>query len=115
MRVFMRAKIHGIKVTDKNLKYDGSQTLPKSLLEEVDIRPYEQIHVLNVSNGERWVTYAIEGKEGECILNGAAARLGEIGDELIILAYQYIDAPISGSPPLPLGYPLPKVVHYSKE
>lgn len=106
MRVFMRSKIHGIKVTDKNLKYDGSQTLPTSLLNRADIRGYEQVHVLNITNGNRWVTYAIPGNEGECVLNGAAARLGEIGDELIILAYDY------GDPPLhPLGFPIPKIIH----
>lgn len=91
MRTFLRAKIHGIKVTDKCLKYDGSQTLPPSLMKKANICKYEQVHVVNVTNGNRWITYAIEGKEGECILNGAAARLGEVGDELIVLVYENVE------------------------
>ena len=85
---YVSAKIHGIRVTDKHLRHTGSQTLPMSLLEAAGIEPYEQVHVVNMNNGERWITYALPGNEGECILNGAAARKGEVGDELIIIVYQ---------------------------
>lgn len=90
MRTYLHAKIHGIKVTDKCLKYEGSQTIPASLMKRSRIAQYEQVHVVNITNGQRWITYAIEGKDGECVLNGAAARLGEVGDELIIMAYDSI-------------------------
>lgn len=93
-RTYLRAKIHGIKVTDKNLRYDGSQSLPPSLMEKTGIKPGEQVHVVNVNNGQRWITYAITGKEGECVLNGAAARLGEVGDELIVMAYAQSILPV---------------------
>lgn len=89
MRTWLRSKIHGIKVTDKCLKYEGSQSLPPDLMMAAQIGEYEQIQVVNVNNGNRWITYAINGKRpGECVLNGAAARLGEIDDELIIMAFE---------------------------
>lgn len=88
MKTYISAKIHGIRVTGLRLHYHGSQTLPASLLEAAGIEPYEQVHVVNVANGTRWVTYALAGAEGECTLNGAAAHNGAVGDELIIMAYQ---------------------------
>ena len=94
LKTYLSSKIHGIKVTGKSLHYDGSQSLPPSLMEAVGIAIGEQVHVANVNNGNRWITYAIEGKEGECILNGAAARMGEIGDELIVMAYMQSDVPV---------------------
>lgn len=88
MRFYVGGKIHGIRVTEKALEYEGSQTLPASLMTAADIRPYEQVTCVNKHNGARWVTYAIPGPEGECILNGAAARMGEIGDELLIFTFR---------------------------
>jgi aspartate 1-decarboxylase len=88
MRTFVAAKVHGLRVTDKSLHYNGSQTLPVSVMNAAGILPYEQVHCLNMSNGARWVTYAVPGPETVCTLNGAAARKGEIGDELIIITYQ---------------------------
>jgi len=88
MKTYIAAKIHGIRVTGLRLHYHGSQTLPASLLAAAGIEPYEQVHVVNVQNGKRWVTYALAGAEGECTLNGAAAHNGEVSDELIIMAYQ---------------------------
>ena len=88
MRTFVAAKIHGMRITDKALHYEGSQTIPESVLKASGIVPYEQVHCLNMSNGARWVTYAIPGPEGVCCLNGAAARQGEIGDELILITYR---------------------------
>jgi aspartate 1-decarboxylase len=86
----LRGKIHRARVTDGNIAYEGSITIDKKLMEAADILPYEQVQVLNVNNGARFSTYAIEGKEngGEICLNGAAARLAARGDIVIILTYQ---------------------------
>ena len=88
MRTFVAAKVHGMRVTDKSLHYNGSQTIPVSVMRAAGILPYEQVHCLNMSNGARWVTYAVPGPETVCSLNGAAARQGEVGDELILITYQ---------------------------
>ena len=75
-------------MTGCHLNYHGSQSLPLSLMQAVGIQPYEQVHVVNLKNGRRWVTYALPGDEGVCTLNGAAAHNGEPGDELIVMAYR---------------------------
>ena len=87
-----KSKIHRAHVTDGNIDYEGSITIDKKLMEEADILPYEQVHVLNINNGARFATYAIEGNEGsgEICLNGAAARLAVIGDTVIILSYCHV-------------------------
>ncbi len=64
MRTMLKSKIHRARVTDCNINYEGSITIDKKLMKEADILPYEQVHVLNVNNGARFTTYAIEGKEG---------------------------------------------------
>jgi len=89
MRIMLKSKIHRAHVTDANIDYEGSVTIDKKLMAEADILPYEQVHVLNVNNGARFSTYAIEGKEGggDICLNGAAARLAVRGDIVIILTY----------------------------
>jgi aspartate 1-decarboxylase len=88
-RSMMKSKIHRAHVTDANINYEGSITIDKKLLREADILPYEEVHVLNVNNGARFTTYAIEGEEGkgEICLNGAAARLAVKGDLVIIITY----------------------------
>jgi aspartate 1-decarboxylase len=88
MRVMLKSKIHRARVTDANVDYEGSITIDRKLMEAADILPYEQVHVLNVNNGVRLTTYALEGEQGEVCLNGAAARLVMKGDIVIILAYQ---------------------------
>lgn len=90
MRVMLKSKIHRARVTDANIDYEGSITIDRKLMEAADILPYEQVHVLNVNNGARLTTYALEGEQGEVCLNGAAARLVRKGDIVIILAYQDI-------------------------
>ncbi len=92
MRTMLKSKIHRATVTDANIDYEGSITIDKKLMEAADIIPYEQVHVLNISNGARFTTYAIEGEEdsGEICLNGAAARLAVRGDLVIILTYTNI-------------------------
>jgi aspartate 1-decarboxylase len=90
MRTMLKSKIHRARVTDGNIAYEGSITIDKKLMEAADILAYEQVHILNVNNGARFHTYAIEGKEnsGEICLNGAAARLVAKGDIVIILTYR---------------------------
>jgi aspartate 1-decarboxylase len=89
MRNMLKSKIHRATVTDANINYEGSITIDKKLMEAADIIPYEQVHVLNINNGARFTTYAIEGEagSGEICLNGAAARLAVKGDLVIILTY----------------------------
>ena len=91
MRVMLKSKIHRACVTNANIDYEGSITIDKGLMEEADILPYEQVHVLNVNNGARFATYTIEGEEGEICINGAAARLAAVGDTVIILSYQHVE------------------------
>ena len=89
MRTMLKSKIHRARVTGANIDYEGSITIDKRLLEAADILPYEQVHVVNINNGERFYTYAIDGNEGsgEICLNGAAARLSDKGDTIIILSF----------------------------
>ncbi|MFB6489817.1 MAG: aspartate 1-decarboxylase [Thermoproteus sp. AZ2] len=94
MPIVLRAKIHGAVVTRKNLEYEGSLTLGEDLLEASGIWPYERVEVYNINNGARFSTYVIKGEPGAVELNGAAARLGEVGDRLIIAAYECVSAPI---------------------
>jgi aspartate 1-decarboxylase len=88
-RTLLAAKIHSCTITDANLQYMGSISIDELLLTAVGIVPYEQVQVVNVNNGERFVTYAIAavGGSGSIELNGAAARLGVKGDKLIIMTY----------------------------
>jgi len=83
----LKSKIHRARVTDADTDYEGSITIDRRLMEAADILPYEQVHVLNINNGARFTTYAIEGEKGEICLNGAAARLAIKGDRVIILSY----------------------------
>lgn len=88
-RMMLRAKIHGAVVTKTRLDYGGSLTLDEALIEEADMIPYEQVHVDNISNGERFVTYLIKGQKGSGVVcvNGAAVHKASVGDKLIIAAY----------------------------
>ena len=87
MRVMLKSKIHRAYVTDCNIDYEGSITIDKGLMEAADILPYERVEVLNINNGARFDTYAIEGEKGEICINGAAARLAMKGDIVIILSF----------------------------
>ncbi len=88
-RTYLNSKIHGAVVKEVHLDYVGSLTIDEDIMDEVDIRPYEQIAVYNMSNGERFSTYAIKGERGSKIIavNGAAARLAYPGDRIIIATY----------------------------
>jgi aspartate 1-decarboxylase len=85
----LKSKIHRARVTQTNIDYEGSISVDKLLLEAADILPFERVEVLNINNGARFSTYAIEGAAGSGIigLNGAAARLASKGDTVIILTY----------------------------
>ena len=89
MRTMLKSKIHRARVTEVNLDYEGSITIDRTLLEAADILPFERVEVLNINNGARFSTYAIEGeaKSGVIGINGAAARLVAKGDIVIILSY----------------------------
>ena len=91
MRIMLKSKIHRARVTQLNIDYEGSVTIDRRLMEEADILPYEQVQVLNINNGARFTTYAIEGKSGEICLNGAAARLVARGDIILILSYCHVE------------------------
>ena len=88
-RHMMKSKIHRAIVTEANLKYVGSITIDEELLEAADILPNEKVQVVNNNNGARLETYVIPGKRGgrTICLNGAAARLVQVGDEVIIISY----------------------------
>ena len=92
-RIMLKSKIHRANITEANLYYEGSFTIDAELMELADIKPYEKIAVVNINNGERFETYAIEGLSGSRVfcLNGAAARKGQIGDEVIIITYSNVE------------------------
>jgi len=84
-----KSKIHRATVTEAELFYEGSITIDKDLLDAANILPYEKVQVVNLNNGSRLETYTLEGEKGNGIicLNGPAARLGCVGDEVIIITY----------------------------
>jgi len=84
-----KSKIHRATVTEAELFYEGSITIDKDLLDAANILPYEKVQIVNLNNGSRLETYTLEGERGSGIicLNGPAARLGFVGDEVIIITY----------------------------
>ena len=86
-RRMMKSKIHRATVTGASLHYVGSVSIDTELMALADILPYEQVAVLDIDNGARFETYAIEGEDGEVRLNGAAARLVAPGDKVILITY----------------------------
>lgn len=84
-----KSKLHQMKVTEANLHYEGSITIDEDLLDQAGILPYEKVQVLNITNGSRLETYTIPGERSSrvCCLNGAAARLTQVGDRIIVIAY----------------------------
>ena len=91
--IMLKAKIHRVTVTHSELEYEGSCAIDSALLAASGIREYEQIHIYNVTNGERFVTYVIcaEDNSGVVSVNGAAAHKAKPGDHLIICAYQGVE------------------------
>jgi len=90
----MKAKLHRATVTQADLDYEGSISIDRELLDAAGILPHEQVDVLNINNGARFTTYAIEAEPGSRTIgvNGAAARLVQAGDKVIIVAYCQVDA-----------------------
>ena len=106
----LKSKIHRGTVTDCDLHYVGSITVDPALLEAADIREHEQVHVLDVDNGARFETYAIAGERGarQLQVNGAAARLVQRGDTIIVISYASYDEE-------ELDDHAPRVVHVSRD
>src|SRR3954465_11906032 len=94
LRDVLKSKIHRATVTDANLNYNGSITIDPILLKLADIQEYEKVYVVNLNNGERFETYAIVGipESGQICMNGAAARLVQIGDMVIIMTFAMMEA-----------------------
>ena len=92
-RKLLKSKIHRATVTKSDLNYEGSIAVDAKLLEAADIQPFEAVHVWNVTNGSRLQTYAlpVERGGGEICLNGAAARLAQAGDLVIIASFTWLD------------------------
>lgn len=92
-RIMLKAKIHKARVTETNLNYEGSLTLDEALMQAADMIPYEQVHVYNISNGERFLTYLIKGEKNSGVVGvmGAAAHKAKVGHELIIASYVVLE------------------------
>ena len=103
LRMMCKSKIHRATVTGADLNYMGSITIDPELMEAADLLEYEQVHVVNINNGARFETYVISGErgEGEICLNGAAARLAQPGDRVIVISYaQYSEAELAEHRPV---------------
>jgi aspartate 1-decarboxylase len=99
-RTVMKSKVHRATVTRADLHYEGSCSIDTELMRAADIVVGEQLHIVNVTNGSRAITYAIEGAPGEVALNGAMAHIGEPGDIVILITYaQYDDAELAAHTP----------------
>lgn len=92
-RIMLKAKIHRARVTDANLDYEGSITIDEELMEAADILPFEQVQIYNVTNGNRFETYALKGRRGSGVIciNGAAAHKATTDDLIIIASYGLLD------------------------
>jgi len=88
MKHWVSAKLHGISVTDKSVEYNGSVTICSELMKKAGIENHEKVQIVNLNNGNRWETYALAGESGVFSLNGGGARLGEVGDKCVIIAYR---------------------------
>jgi len=88
-RILFKSKLHRGTITEADLNYEGSLTLDPELMEAADLLPYEKVQVVNINTGSRLETYVIKGEPGSktICLNGAAARLGAVGDKVIIISY----------------------------
>ena len=106
-----KSKIHRARVSQANLHYEGSLTLDENLMEAAEIVPYEKVSVVNINNGARFETYVIcgERESGLVCLNGAAARLGQVGDLVIVIAYAFFE-----KQDLPRSF-APRVVHLDEK
>ncbi|MEO0072037.1 MAG: aspartate 1-decarboxylase [candidate division WOR-3 bacterium] len=94
LRIIVKSKIHRLKITEKNLYYEGSLTIDEELLQKADIAENEMVQVINLNTGARFETYVMKGprNSGMVCLNGGTARLGEVGDELIVISYALVES-----------------------
>lgn len=107
-RTLLKSKIHRATVTGADMNYEGSIAVDINLCKEADLKEFEKVDIYNVNNGERFSTYIILGKDGEICLNGAAARLVQVGDVIIIASYsQYQEDEIENH--------IPKIVLVNSE
>jgi aspartate 1-decarboxylase len=90
----LKSKLHRATVTATEIDYEGSIAIDEDLLDRVDIHPYEQVHIYNINSGSRFITYVITAERGSGTfsINGAAARLAQINDRIIVAAYGNIDS-----------------------
>jgi aspartate 1-decarboxylase len=96
LRTYLIGKVHGVRLTDKHIDYQGSITLSREYLQAAGIGTHEAVQVVNLSTGDRLWTYVLVTDEPKtCILNGGAARCGEVGDPLIIMAFAQSDRPLT--------------------
>ncbi|MDZ7720998.1 MAG: aspartate 1-decarboxylase [Balneolaceae bacterium] len=88
-----KSKLHQMKVTEANLMYEGSITIDEDLLDMANILPYEKVSVVNITNGSRLETYTIPGERGSriCCMNGAAARLTQVNDRIIVISFAQME------------------------
>jgi aspartate 1-decarboxylase len=109
-RQILKSKVHQAIVTETDLDYEGSLTLDEGLMKAADLVPFEQVHVFNISNGERFVTYLIKGKKDSGVVgvNGAAAHKASVGDRLIIVSYTIMDDE-------EISYFIPKIIVVDEE
>ena len=101
-RQLCKSKIHGATVTEANLYYEGSVTIDRELIDAADLVPYERVQIVNLNNGARFESYVIPGEPGQrrIGLNGAAARLGSVGDRVIVISYaDYEESEVGGHEP----------------
>ncbi|NIM03943.1 aspartate 1-decarboxylase [bacterium] len=93
LRMMCKSKIQKATVTETNLEYEGSIAIDKKIMAEADILPYEIVLVVNLNTGARFETYAIPAANNSGVigLQGGAARLGAVGDKLIIIAYEFVE------------------------
>lgn len=93
LKEYLKAKIHDATINEANLNYTGSIEIDEEIMKASNIKEFEKVLIANINNGNRFETYVIKGKFGEkkIGLNGAAARLGEIGDRIIIMSFALLD------------------------
>ncbi|MBT3923455.1 MAG: aspartate 1-decarboxylase [Nitrospina sp.] len=92
-RTMLKSKLHRARVTATEIDYEGSIAIDEDLLDRVGILPLEQVHIYNINTGTRFITYVIAAERGSGIfsINGAAARLAQINDRIIVVAYGIMD------------------------
>jgi aspartate 1-decarboxylase len=90
MKTFVKSKLHRVRVTGADLNYTGSITIGRNLIEAAGLDLYELVHINNLSNANHWETYVVPGEPGEICLNGAPARLFQVGDEVVVLGLVHL-------------------------